>query len=62
MINGMKQRGFTLIEILIVVIIIGLIMALIPFRMKSLQQQTQVSLIGQQRETLRDDTLLHMRQ
>ena len=57
-----KKWAFTLIEILIVVIIIGIMLTMIPFRMQSLRNHTQLSLISQQREDIRNRTLLRMRQ
>ncbi len=59
----MKRKSwFTLIELMIVIVIIGIMLAMIPFRMQSLRNHTQLSLISQQREDIRNRTLLLMRQ
>ncbi len=57
-----KKSAFTLIEIIIVIIIIGIMMLMIPFRMQSLENHTQLSLVSQQWEDMRNRTLLRMRQ
>lgn len=57
-----KKWAFTLIEMLIVIVIIGVMLAMIPFRMQALRNHTQLSLVSQQREDTRNRTLLRMRQ
>ena len=57
-----KLRWFTILEITIVVIIIGIIITMIPLRMQSLRAHTDLSLVMQQREDLRQRSVTNMRQ
>ena len=56
------KKGFTLIEIIIVVVVIGIMLAMIPFRMQSLQNHTKFSLDMQQWEETWERTVNRMRQ
>lgn len=58
----MRKRGFTLVEIAIVVIVIAIMISMIPFRMKSLQMHTKFSLITNQREDFWQKNVTRMRQ
>lgn len=57
-----KKSAFTMIEIIIIIIVMWIMMLMIPFRMQSLENHTQLSLVSQQREDIRNRTLLRMRQ
>ena len=58
----MKKKGFTLVEMAVVVIVLAIMISMIPFRMKSLQEYTKFSLIMHDWEDYRQKTVTSMRQ
>jgi prepilin-type N-terminal cleavage/methylation domain-containing protein len=56
------KKGFTMIEMLIVIVVIALMISMIPFRMQSLQSRAKFALIMNDREDYRQKTVNHMRQ
>ncbi len=56
------KKGFTLVEIVVVVIVIGIMLSMIPFRMQNLQSHTRFSLMTNEREDFRQKTSTRMRQ
>jgi prepilin-type N-terminal cleavage/methylation domain-containing protein len=57
-----NHKGFTLVEIAIVVVIVGVILTIIPLRLQSLRTHTDLSLVMQQREDLWQRSVTKMRQ
>lgn len=57
-----SKQAFTLIEILVILVVIGLLLVMIPFRLQWLHAHTQLSLVAQTREDWWQRTLLRMRQ
>jgi prepilin-type N-terminal cleavage/methylation domain-containing protein len=58
----MQKKGFTLVEMAVVVIVLAIMISMIPFRMKSLQEYTKFSLIMHDWEDHRQKTVTSMRQ
>jgi prepilin-type N-terminal cleavage/methylation domain-containing protein len=56
------KKGFTMVEMLIVVVVIALMISMIPFRMQSLQSRARFSLLMNDREDYWQKTVTHMRQ
>jgi len=58
----MHKKSFTLIEIVVVLVIIGILLAMIPWRLRGTQEQAKMALVMQQWEDLRQHTVIHMRE
>jgi prepilin-type N-terminal cleavage/methylation domain-containing protein len=56
------KKGFTLIEMLIVVVVLAIMISMIPFRMQSLQAHTKFSLSMNDWEDYWQKTVIRMRQ
>ena len=56
------KKGFTLVEMIVVVIVIAIMISMIPFRMQSLQAHTKFSLTMNEWEDFRHQNVTRMRQ
>ena len=56
------KKGFTLIEMLIVIVVLAIMISMIPFNMQSLQAHTKFALSMNDREDYRQKTVTRMRQ
>ena len=56
------KKGFTLIEMLIVIVVLAIMISMIPFRMQSLQAHTKFALTMNDLEDYWQKTVTRMRQ
>lgn len=58
----MDKHGFTLVEIVMVLIVIGILLVLVPLNLRWVENHVQLSLVTQKIEDTRDQVNIRMRQ
>lgn len=58
----MRKHGFTLVEIVMVLVAIGILLVLVPLNLRWVENHVQLSLISQKIEDTRDAVSIRMRQ